>query len=94
MERLTSRNTPVIIRGLELFQYKELHSFIKEYFSLIECMKNPEKDRQIEQLEQLEQSEQFGRQTQFNSSNVFYGLCAYRPRTSKNIKSKSLPSWW
>lgn len=91
MERLTSRNTPVVIRGLELFQYKELHSFIKEYFSLIECMKNPENDRQSEQSEQ---SEQFGQQMQFNSSNVFYGLCVYRPRTSKNLKAKSLPSWW
>ena len=38
LSRLKRSDSPVLIRGLELFQYRNLSSFIEKFYDKIECL--------------------------------------------------------
>ena len=38
LSRLKRRDSPVLIRGLELFQYRNISSFIEKFYDKIECL--------------------------------------------------------
>lgn len=38
LSRLKRSDSPVLIRGLELFQYRNISSFIEKYYDKIECL--------------------------------------------------------